>query len=526
MYHIDRKKDKPDIGYMEATIDKLMQKGIRLADCKQLMLYYSGLRESLKSEIQNKYYIENPNSSKQITDFLEETSMKVDLTSKNDIINICYDEEKCKWTSKADALEKLADLGYEFARDLLDYRHAKKYAESIESIMSAADENGLIHPMVSLSKTNRIQYSKPGLLTIPKKLLWHVIAPYDSNNVLYSVDIKNQEPNILINMTGSKELKAALESDEGLYEYLFKQCFAPKATANILVDTLPENRVYSIEEIKRIGTISPANYSPIKPMVKDVYYNGERVIAIETICAGSEKGVHVELPSKVDIETEIGNIYSVDVEWETDEKKFKKSSDYTLEGKLIGLDVLVGKAERKEFKVAWNAISYGASMFGIKMMCKTIDGKQAYNYITKIAELKDYRSKIDKLAKNGQTNIGTIFGTPLNAGYADDWKKLKRILLDLPIQGSGADILSLLIKHFYDYTASNDLADKMDIYYTRHDELIIEVNGDWLNSVGKEHVESILKDMLEHQVDDWTPFKIEIMQTKAEELSIYVEDED
>ena len=32
MYRIDRKKDKPDIGYMEATVDKLMQRGIRLAD--------------------------------------------------------------------------------------------------------------------------------------------------------------------------------------------------------------------------------------------------------------------------------------------------------------------------------------------------------------------------------------------------------------------------------------------------------------------------------------------------------------
>lgn len=518
MYHIDRKTAKPDIGYMEAILDKLMQRGIRLADCSKLMRYYCDLRETLKQEIQQKYNIENPNSSKQVINFLQSMSDKVDVSSKNDIINICYNDIDNKWTSNAESLDKLADLGYEFARDILDYRHAKKYAESIESIINAADENGLIHPDISLGKTNRINYSNPGLLTIPKKLLWHVIAPYTPGNILYSVDIKNQEPSILVNMTGAEELKYALESSDGLYETLFKQCFKPTVQANILVDTLPENRVYSIRELRQIGTISPAYYSPVKPKTKSVYYNNERVTGIETICAGGQKGVHIQLPEKVDIETENGNVYSVNVSWESDEKKYKKSNDYNIIGKLEGLDVRVSKAERKEFKVAWNAISYGSSMFGVQQTCKTIDGKQAYNYITKIAELKDYRSKIDKLAKSGVSNICTIFGTPLNAGYTDNWKKLKRVLLDLPVQGSGADILSLLIKHFYDYTKENDLDDKMSIYYTRHDELIIEVNGDWLNNAGTEKVENILRDMLEHQIDDWTPFKIEVTQTQAEKL--------
>lgn len=186
----------------------------------------------------------------------------------------------------------------------------------------------------------------------------------------------------------------------------------------------------------------------------------------------------------------------------------------------------MGKAERKEFKTAWNAISYGASIFGVKMACKTIDAKQTYNYITKIAELKDYRNQIDKMARSGNTRIGTIFGTPLDAGYTEDYKKLKRVLLDLPVQGSGADILSLLIKHFYDYTSEKEISDKMSIYYTRHDELIIEVNGEWLNEVGEVKVEEILRDMLEHQVDDWIPFKIEVVQTKAEALGIDLEEEE
>lgn len=526
MYHINRKEAKPDIGYLEYTIEKLMNKGIRLANCRKLMTYYSDLRSVLKSEIQQKYGIDNPNSSKQIAEFLEDISSRVDLSSKNDIIENCYIAETQKWTSNADALEKLSDLGYEFAKDLLDYRYAKKFAESIESIAKAVDQDGLVHPHVSLSKTNRIQYSSPALLTIPKKLLWHMIVPYTEGNVLYSVDIKNQEPSILINMTNVVELKDALTNEDGLYETMFKQCYAPTATVNILVDTLPENRVYLINELQSIGTISPAFYSPVKPLSRNVYYNDEKVVAIETICAGSEKGVHVALPETVDIETELGNIYSVPVTWESDEKKYKKSNDYTLVGKLSGLDVRISKAERKEFKTAWNAISYGASIYGVKMSCKLIDGTQAYNFITKNEQLKEYRSNITKLAKSGTNRIGTIFGTQLYSGETRDWKQLKRVLLDLPIQGSAADILSLLVKHFYEYTEQHNLTDKLELYYTRHDELIIEANGDWVNTVGNDEVVRVLRDMLEHQIDDWTPFKVDVKVAKPEDLEVSFEDED
>lgn len=527
MYYIDRKNDKPDIGYMQMVVEKLMKRGIRLADCDKLKNHYASLREALRIDLRNKYGIENPNSPKQITSFIEDLSNQISMESRNDIINICYDDENNKWTSNATAMGKLADLGYEFAQDLLDYRHAKKYAEAIESIVDAMDENGLIHPIVGLGKTNRINYSKPGIMSIPKKLLWHMVAPFTEGNVLYSVDIKNQEPNILINMTGATELKYALESEEGLYETMFKDCFAPIATVNILVDTFDEDRVYSIPEIKALGTISPAMYSAAKPMNREVYYKDKKVVGIETICMGGSKGNYPNLPETVDIELEDGSIEPVAVVWESADKKYKKANDYSLTGKLQGLDIRITKAERKEFKTSWLAISYGASIFSIKMNCKTIDGSQVYKYITGIEAIKKYRSQIDKLAKQGINTIGTIFGNRLYAGdYADDYKKLKRVLLDLPVQGSGADILSLLIRRFYDYTKQFDLEDKLSLYYTRHDELIIEVSKDWLEEVGKYKVNAVLHDMLEHQIDDWTPFKIEVTETKAESLEEEFEDEE
>lgn len=512
MYNINSKTDKPDIGYMEYQVKEMMKRGIKLGNCKEILEYYTNVRNTALYELQTKCGIENPNSSQQVTNYLRELSSRVDLGSRNDIINICYNGETGKWTSKASAMSKLADLGYEFAQDLIDYRQAKKYTDCIEKFASLADSEGCVHPIVGLAKTNRISYSEPALMSIPKKLLWHMVVPYNTKDKLYSVDIKNQEPNIMINMTGAEELKPALESNEGLYETLFKQCYSPVATANVLVDTLPENRVYTMHELKQIGTISPAMYSPVRPQINSIYYNGKRVVGIETICISSSKGVYPTFPETVDIETEDGEIYPVHVTWGDASKKYKKAADYAITGKLEGVDIKVSKVERKEFKVAWNAISYGASIFGVKEICKTIDGSQLYHFATKVDGLKRYRSIISDMAKQFETSIKTLFGSVVDAGYVEDSKQLKRKLLDLPIQGTGADILSLLIRHFNDTVSNLGIADKMFIYYTRHDELIIEVKEEYFNEVGKEKVVAFLKDTLEHQIDNWTPFKVEINQ--------------
>lgn len=533
MYCISSETDKPDIAYMKNKADELMKRGIRLRDCAPLLEHYTKLSELLKTDLNNKYAIANPNSSQQITAYIQKMSNSIDISSKNDIINICYNDKTRKWTSNKDAMSKLADLGYEFAQDLLDYRHAKKYAEAISSLQERADANNIIHPEVTLGKTNRINYSNPALMNIPKQMLWHLVAPFNTGDVIYSADIKNQEPVIMINMTDSDELKPALESKDGLYETLFKQCFEPTATANVIVDMLPENRLYKLAELKSMPTVSPAYYSAVQPKLKDVFYNDCRVVGIETICTGSTKGFIPELPSVVSIETEDGNIHDIAVTWDDTTKNKNKTSDYKVNGKLSGLEVRVTKQGRKEFKTAWNAITYGASEFGVRNMCKTIDGNQVYNFISKVAGFKNYRSQVDKLAKSGASTIGTFFGTRLSAGDTYDYMQLKRTLLDLPIQGTAADILSLLIKHFYSYTESKGLSNVLDIYYTRHDELIIEANGEWVESTGKDNVEAILRDMIEHKVDNWTPFHVDIAiksntslnLDKDEEAEIFEEDQ-
>lgn len=526
MYQINNKTDKPDIGYMQAYMEQMMKRGIRLSDCEKIKNHYVDLREALASDFIYKYGVQNPRSPKQLVEYIKDLANSVDITSKNDIINICYNEETKKWTTDAAAMSKLAALGYEFAADLLDYRHAKKYAESIESIVAAADKNGLIHPTVSLTKTNRISYSDPGLMSIPKQLLWILIRPYSDNKVIYSVDIKNQEPHILISMTGAKELQYALEAKEGLYETMFKQCFQPTVTANVLLDTFMENRVYSPSEIRQLGTISPALYSAVRPSAS-MYLNNKRIISIETVCVGSEKGLKPDLPKTVNVELQDQTIAEVEVEWNEADIKVNRATDYAVSGKLKNIEIKISKAERKEFKTSWLAISYGSGSRNIQEVCKLIDGKRVYNYITKIGPIKEYRSKITKLANQGINQIGTIFGTTLYAGIdPDETGKLKRVLLDLPIQGSGADILSLLIKRHEQYTKEHNLEDKINIYYSRHDELILEVDKQWENTIGKEKVAEVLNDIFEHRINDWVPFKMEITRIDTDNINYEFESDD
>lgn len=128
------------------------------------------------------------------------------------------------------------------------------------------------------------------------------------------------------------------------------------------------------------------------------------------------------------------------------------------------------------------------------------------------------------MAKRKKQTVETYFGTVL---YANELgKRLQRVLMDLPIQGTGADILALLIKHADEELEKRGLDDVMDFYFSRHDELIFEVDGEYANRVGLEKVFDELRDITEHQVDDWAPFHIEIKLLQPEEVISLEEDDD
>ncbi|MBO5388014.1 MAG: Ig-like domain-containing protein [Lachnospiraceae bacterium] len=519
MYNISTELDKPDIQYMLNEAKRMMNRGIKLKDLRDIYNKYNSLREKLYKDFSETYGVLNPNSNPQLSHYLQAMSDKLtSMGATNDIYEICFVDGK--WTTNKDAMLKLHEIGYEFATDLLMYRLAKKYAETVEGLMKAADENGIIHPEVALGKTNRLQYKKPGILSIPKAMLWNLIAPMNEGNKLYSVDIKNQEPNILINLLGADELKSALTAKEGLYEHLFSKVYIPRVTLNIAVapkgvQLIP--KLLSREELEKNNNIQPAYYLPLRAKSKSLYVKDKRVELINQYNTMTMVDTPVVLPEKVEVSCTGGDVYELDVDWIDGDKVYKQSGTYTIQGVIKGIDVKCSKEERAEFKTAWLAMTYGASKPGILAMCKSLDGSVIYDYFNNIEGFKKYNSMCNKHAKQGMQYIKTLFGTVMFADEPNS-RRLRRVLLDLPVQGTGADILSLLIKHFNTTLSKRGIVDKLQIYYTRHDELIIEADRDWVNSVGDKAVKALLTDILEHQIDDWTPFKVEVNEVTEGEL--------
>lgn len=517
MYEISLAKDKPDIEYMFKRAKELMDIGIRINDIDKLYKEFEENQLKLGELIKERYGIKNPNSSQQIISYMKSLNSP-------EVYEVCFINGK--WTSNKDAMVELAYKGYEFASDLLDYRKVKKYVESIRAMKDSVDDRGFVHPKVSLGKTNRINYKDPALMNLPKELLWYIVSPRIEGNVLYSVDIKNQEPSILINLLGIEELKGALKSDKGLYEELFKKPFTQYTKLYIHVKEGVDKKILSMKELSKNEEIPPVYYTPIKTTVDSVYYNNERVKLIGVCNTLTCIGEMPIIPDKVVIETESGNIYEVEVEWdEISKRKLNKEGITEVKGRLLGLDIACDGIKRKEFKQAWNAMAYGVSIYGIKRICKHIDGELIYKYFNSIPRFREYKKRCREFAKNGMQYINTAFRTRLYANEKDP-NRLERVLMDLPIQGTGADILSLLIKHFDEEVEKRGLEGKLSLYYTRHDELIIEVDGKWLEEVGDSEVEGILRDILEHRIDNWEPFKVEIERIKVGNVEdLYSNDE-
>lgn len=397
MYNIKLEVDKPDVKGLEERVRETINDGIRITDNIDTIIDNLTTEKAKSLRNLGVYGIKNPNSSQEVITYLKRKSVddpNIELYCKDDF---------GKWSSKADNMTALAHAGNEFALDLLVYRRIKKYIETLVSLKSFRQSDGMIRPVVSVGKTGRINYSDPALMNIPKKMLWDTVVPSDDNNVLVSVDIKNQEPWILINMLNIQSLKEALKDDSegGLYNSMFRLWFGHEPT----------------------------------PL------------------------------------------------------------------------------QRSEFKTAWNALTYGSTKKAVTERCKNIDGAEVYKKFNGIQELKEYSSECYKKASKGDRTAKTLFGREV---YADAGTKssIQRQLRNLPIQGTGVDILALLVKHFEDTVEELGLVDKIWLYYTRHDEVILEVDGDYFNSTGEDKVIEMLRDIFEHKIDDWESFKVEIGRVK------------
>ena len=310
MYRINSSVDKPDTKYLFSEVKKMMERGIKVGNLAELYKMCVHDQEAYLKDIRTKYQIINPNSSAQVIAYLES------LNDPN-VVEACA--ANGKWTSNKAALETLELMGYEVGGDIVRYRTAKKYADSIKGMMEAADSHGRIHPEVTLTKTNRISYKSPAIMNIPKALLWDAVVPSKPGNVLISADIKNQEPNILINMNDIKSLKPVLESNDGLYEAIFAQ-MPVYGRMNLIFDNKEKPGILDNLDLKIRG-IQPIFYTPKLVPFSGITVNGKEIMLIDVINFVSPIGVIPELPNKITVTTQDGIDFDVDIKFDVDFEK-------------------------------------------------------------------------------------------------------------------------------------------------------------------------------------------------------------
>ncbi len=164
--------------------------------------------------------------------------------------------------------------------------------------------------------------------------------------------------------------------------------------------------------------------------------------------------------------------------------------------------------EYNEFKMGWNMLTYGGTKKGLLERCKAIDGAKLYDFRAKLPGYKQYNSACYAKAARGVNVDSTYFGSAV-VSDAFGTSALARSLADIAIQGTGADILAFLIAHILD--AINDdpaLRNRIEIYYTRHDEIIFMIK----RNVGEtdEDIKQILSDLTSHMVAGWVPFLTDV----------------
>lgn len=154
----------------------------------------------------------------------------------------------------------------------------------------------------------------------------------------------------------------------------------------------------------------------------------------------------------------------------------------------LGKEVEVSKYQRNIAKVINFSVLYGKTPYGLSKELK-IPVSDAKEYIdTYFREYPKVRILLDEIIEKCRENeyVETIFGTKryvhsINSGNLNIREQANRMAVNTVIQGSAAVIIKKVMKRIYDELCN----DKLKMLLQVHDELIFEVDSDYLNVVDK-----------------------------------------
>ncbi|MDD5760488.1 MAG: DNA polymerase I [Candidatus Pacebacteria bacterium] len=128
-------------------------------------------------------------------------------------------------------------------------------------------------------------------------------------------------------------------------------------------------------------------------------------------------------------------------------------------------------------------------------------------YFSQFSGLKNYLDASLQTAKEtgyAQTMFGRKRLLPFLGGFGRTAKEQERIALNMPIQGSAADIIKMAMIKIQDFITSYNLGEKAKILIQIHDELILEIKFEIIEELAPK-----IKDIMETVVELDLPLKAE-----------------
>ncbi len=154
---------------------------------------------------------------------------------------------------------------------------------------------------------------------------------------------------------------------------------------------------------------------------------------------------------------------------------------------LDSLDEVTQDHRRKAKEVNFG-IPYGLSAYGLatNLGIENSEGKEMIEeYFNRFPNIQGYIDKTTAFAKeNGyvKTLLGRRRYIPdINSGNWNARGFAERVAINMPIQGTAADIIKLAMINIHDYLENNDLKSRMLLQV--HDELIFEIHESELDTV-------------------------------------------
>lgn len=204
MLNFDTSVDKPDHVFMKEKAEEWAKRGFRFdpETWRDMVDIVAEIEQELL-----KLGLKNPNSDKEVEWFLQSFNSL-------EIAGALYNINRGRWDLSVNALNTVAQqyTGISEVALLAEYKKARATASAFITLTRHLTEDNIAFPKVSTTLTNRVMFVEPHITGLPKII--RPFLPHNPNSVLISVDVKAQEPSLIIYFYGSDKLKDALSSDD------------------------------------------------------------------------------------------------------------------------------------------------------------------------------------------------------------------------------------------------------------------------------------------------------------------------